>query len=505
MKIDYVDLRDNYDTFWKIQQNMLEILKEIETGLAQYRNMETFQGAAALSAKAYLEEVHSKVIDTFEMLLMEFEVRMLLMKNEFSANVDDGEVPLLDSDYIQEVIDKTKSFETDFVFLAPEINSALAPVATIANIAAPFEFQNVLDEFTTVKTNGDTVLSDLSDFDTAHKADMEAINAVFSNLDQAFALIGSTCTNKEINYTPGQLVTVEWSQNLAQYRLDAVAYADANDPGFYESCYIATIIDSGIPLLELFNQTLDYASEINEINLEIQEIYKLYKSGVTYSMHEFNGKVYLQLSDASKMLVKTKQMREIAESLELNIGKKAAEQLFSEYGLRIFDLAKNEYVNPRLLSNVAENGDALSDVARQLEGKNGYSIGALDVLGWAVTIGVELHSEYYDEQSGRYITPSSESTSDALRNAGIEIGVDVAKDYAEIGVTQAFAAAVGGIGGFCIIGPLGAIAGIAIGAAISMVLDLEYGEPPETIIDQTKNVFEDVDDFFDTCWLRFWE
>lgn len=499
MKIDYPELQDRYDDFWEIQQNALEIFGEIETGFAQYRSLDSFQGNAATKAKAYLEEVHSKVVDTFEILLMDYETRMFLMRNEFGDSVDSNSAALIDTEYVQELISQITTYENDFDSLATAIDAAANPVSELAGISAPFDTQPIADGYTSVKKDGNAVIDDVESFDSAHSQDMVAINSVFSNLDQAFELIGSVLSNTEVNYTSGQLVEAEWSQNLAQYRLDAVAYAETNDPGFYESCYVAMLVNSGIPLVALINDLAGYADDANDVRLMLQEAYKLYKSGVNFVLNEHNGRIYLQLSDASMALIKTSQMQAIAKNLELDIGKNAAEQLFGGNGLRIFNIESGTMHNPKMWSNIADKGDALSDVARQVNNANGVSIGVLDVIGWVVSAGINVHDAHYDARSGRYETPSAESLSDAARNTKIDIAVDV-------GATVAGAAAGAKIGALfgSFAGPIGTAAGVVIGTGIGVVLNLKLGEPPKSIVDHAKGFFEDVDTFFDNCWLRLW-
>jgi hypothetical protein len=529
VKVDYSEITDTYKDFFEAQNNQIEIFQQMRTALLKCSTLESFSGDAADHVKAYLTDLHINLVNTFGLALMELEIRLLTLEQNFSACVDNSDTAILDNEYIAGVSQKITGYMSTFDELHSEDQAIISRILDLLPLGALSDSTYTSLQDTQSKT--DICRINLENFDTSHASDLSSLNELFTNIDQAFLYMGQVCTPAGITYTAGACNTLPWSQNMSTYQIEAYFYAKKADPNFYDTIYIALAADTGLDVFDLLiddadeaniDQILKVASGAGNLSTftallatttglteSAVEAFQLFRSGLVFTTTKNSAGIFISATTRAGTLltmdeqisalkaagigqVKCKTIRALFESPE---GLLVKSNLSGVKATEAFDNVNPDWEALSKLSNKIKSGDfseagTLSEFGKVMKGTSKV----LTVVGGAITLGVDITDACYDERT----------KSLAVSNInGSDLAADVAVDAAAIAAPYAATAvATWGATVFAestLVGTLaipipvvGTIVGVVVGVAIVVGSVWKYGEPPKTAIDNVKDWAEDT-------------
>jgi len=532
VKVDYSEITDTYKDFFEAQNNQIEIFQQMRTALLKCSTLESFSGDAADHVKAYLTDLHINLVNTFGLALMELEIRLLTLEQDFSACVDNSDTAILDNEYIAGVSQKITGYMSTFDELLSEDQAIISRISDLLPLGALSDSTYTSLQDTQSKT--DTCRINLENFDTSHASDLSSLNELFTNIDQAFLYMGQVCTPAGITYTAGACNTLPWSQNISTYQIEAYFYAKKADPNFYDTIYIALAADTG---LDVFDLLIDDADEANiddilkyvrslssasdqigiagltadgtAVSESAVDAIKLFRSGLVFTTTESSAGIFVSVTTRAGTLltmdgqisalkaagigqVKCKTIRALFESPE---GLLVKSNLSGVKVTEAFDYVNTDWEALSDLSNQVKSGDFSEAGTLSKFGNVLKSAGtAITIVTSVITVGIDVADSCYDERT-KSLAISNIDGSDLAA----DIAVDAAAIAAPYGATVVATGVATIIAESALVGTLaipvpviGTIAGLVVGALILAGTLIKFGEPPKSAVDNVKDWAEDT-------------
>jgi len=526
LKIDYSEITDTYKEFFEAQNNQMEILQQLRSALLNCSVLESFSGEAADCVKAYLTDLHINIVNTFGLALMELEIRLLTLEQNFTASVDNSDTAILDNDYITGVSQAITGYMSTFDDLRCEGNAIISRISDLLPLGALSD--STYTSLQDTKSKADTCRTNLENFNTNHASDLTSLKDLFLNMDQAFLYMGQVSTPGGITYTAGACNTLPWSQNMSTYQLEAYFYAKKADPDFYNTIYVALAAETG---LDVFDLLIDDADEANideilkyvrslssaadqigiagltadgvELSESAVEAIKLFRSGLVFTTTETTAGIFVSVTTRAGVLLTMDEQISALKSAGIGQVKcKMVRALFdaSEGALvksyipgvketQAFDKVNSDLAALSDISNKIKSGDfseagTLSKFGKVLKGAST----AITVATSIITVGVDVADACYDERTKSLAVSNID---------GSDLAADIAVDAALVAAPIALSA-LAEITASALIGTavipipvVGTVVGLVVGAVIVVGSVWKYGEPPKTAIDNVKDWAED--------------
>jgi hypothetical protein len=542
MRIHAEEIQEMYREFLKAQKNQIEIFMALRKAFIAFSSLETFVGDGAAAAKAYIADVHVSVVDSFNSALMELETRMLLLEQDFRASVDSSDVAIIDAGYIrQSFLGKFVPYRDEYKRVHRSGENAIAgigflglPPWNVNRAEDYFELAEHIAREKTLKAMGDGS----SGFIGRHAHDLSEIEGTFfPAIDNAIAYMRSLRKNGKISYAAGDVseYTDSWYGDLNAYNLAAYLYASKNDPAFYDTLYLAIAADTceylhAIYLMKIGDEsgftyedllkilhggdflstvagTVLDATQVVDGSDELVEFIRLVRTGLKYEVNTNEyGNVFLNIVSASgKELTNAQRLKALERAgVDIsNIKTPTLNKMFSAGGICVW--SENQTYT-RVFNGIDENWQAFSnlktainseDVASDALGKAGALLkklgSAADVagkIGYGLDFGVDLADACYDDRTQKL----GWENIDPARLAGA-FTIDGLQIAAVVGANIMATAAAGSV-----VPIAGTIAGAIVGVVLGVLNIVEYGEPPESVMDHLKDWvgdgFDDIGNAF---------
>lgn len=504
MKIDYHELAQTYEDFFDAQQNQLDIFNTTRSSISELIELETFSGKSADRAKSYLGDVHLSVLDTFNMALMEMEIRLHNLEDEFLETVDSSTKAIIDTEYIKDAIDTIKGYQTDLLGLDGLVQGIYNSSADLI-ILKSMSCQKIDDYLEDAKAEAGNTKKTLENFNTSHKSDLSSVTDMLSNMEAAFTYMKNVSSPQSIRHSmTGD--PFQWLQNLRGYSFDAVIFAMENDPDFEKTIYVGLLASNG--MLEMLTM-LDVWSTIGDLGdivgmgkdavegtLALSTLLKLkdlYRMGAKFIVSSDGVNMFLRIESVSGIKLTTTQMEAIMSAAKLDIGDNALTTIFNSRGIQIF--GKNGELNTHLFTNIADTADAMSDVKAYAQagdvvenavvlsktGKVLKKVGdVLTVVGIVVSAGVVAYDTFYDERTQSFGKPDASEAVSGLLVEAADFGIGV------------------GLAAIPVAGPF-----LAIGWAAALFI--KFGEPKQNLVDHAKDWADEACEDFGNWFAKvFW-
>ena len=516
------EITKSYKKYLDAEKNQQDIFLEMRLAMAGFVELASFTGDAAESAKAYMEDIHVGILDTFGIALMDLEIRYLTLKQDFEATVDDSAVAILNAQFITEKKDLLPPFRASL-----DLNHTNA-VNAVSNIKddvylEPLSYDKCLIGVNDLMSKTENVLSKMSEFNSRHRSDLSDLKNLFPLLEQALAYMESALNPSNIAYSREAAMDFSWLQGLSDFRILAFLYAREADPSLYETFYLAVLVNCGFDMLELMldgddidvaivlqwlrkgGDVLGVLGDITEGTANMIEVVGIFRTGLKFAVSTpTEGSVYIKVVSRTGQVLSTKERIAFLKRVGAPVppGRDTIRKLFSSKGLCVWsnnrqytklfgnvDTLKEAKKLAKLIrrGNFKEAGNLvkLSKNLRILSGV-GRALGA---AGTVVTIGLDIADSFYDERT--------DSLSGDFDGARLAAGLTV-----DAGIIGASIAA-GAIAGSFIPGPgniIGAAVGAVVGLAIFFIGSKTFGEPKKSMIDHWKDgltdAFESVGNWF---------
>jgi len=509
MRAEYNEMYDTQTKLFPIIDNEQEILNELRVAFNGFITLQSFIGQASEAAKSYVKDVHNEINAAFATLILDFNARFKNMNDSFKSSVDNGYTPILDTDYMGEIKDKIIGFKNEFGGIHDRINTKLNAVSDIVSFVSLNEF-SVKEAYTNTINKVSEDINSFTNFDDAHKNDMEAVNDALSAIRAAIAQ-AEIYTSNGLNYTPGDFANTDCFSDLRVAQLKCAKFAADN---------FAALSDDEIGLLTMLGIPLDMLSEYNGNWSDLFDglgdivggaddvmsfvpgvlaFLKLYKTGINYALTATDdGKLFLKISSALSQAQLYKKL--LSMGLTEQSLKNFNSLINTQKGLNIFTPASGTR-NIGLLNKMGKTagfelvvddinkglGDAAKAAGKETElikvSKIAKAGKWISRAAYAMTVISDSYSALHNPQTGEWDF-SGENIVKAVTDSAIDCGVIWAST--EIGAA---------IGTAIFPGPgsaAGAVAGAIFGTLIYYGATLEFGEPPKSAVDHIKDGVSDA-------------
>jgi hypothetical protein len=510
MKYDSYDMGKAYRRFFAVQQNQLEILQQLRMAVVAYGSLSSFAGDAADSAKAYMLEVHTGIIDSLEMVLMEMEIRLLTLRQDFAAKVDTDDNAVLNDAYISQIVDEVHGYRTKVIPHEDAVNCLISSVSDLVYLRRPSipEYRN---DLLATEDNARATLQRMRIFEQQHKNDMDNVGCMLEAIGSALTFVEGMESIKD--YIPQSVSGQAWFKQINLCQLNSYKFAIASDPDFCDTIYMDFAVQTGLTMLDaLIPPGVDYKAvmdilkngnwnlddsigvieEGRNLSLSSREalrIIRYYRDGIRF-IPEVSAKgeiVIKAVSVSGKKLSRSMQTlalkgAEIGEDLTRVHMRALAEGLFSRKGLTISgkDASKLKAValDPKVIT-------ALTNAAKVSTNEAGFlqnlavemkKLGKLGKALLGISIAIDVIDAFYDERTRKF----KEFNGAKLAS---DMVMSTAEALAPLGV--------GAAAGTSIMPGIGTLVGVVVGAGVAVVGNLEYGEPSKSLYEVAGDGLED--------------
>ena len=443
IKIDPYDIKCVHGSFYEKSDNQIDILENLRSAVTQLSNLADFKGAAADSVKNYMVDVHTQIINSFETLLMEMEVKLLMLYQDFNSSVDLSENSVVCDDYLNEVIYDMNEIIKPSHYYSTYTGSVLKSINDIIYLKAP-QWDEFIEQIKSAKAVAESTLEQLVNFENRHINDMDNINDTLSKIESACLYIYNT---KNItNYKADSVCENEWYEELSKCQLNSFNYASTIDPN------LTKIYVDKININEFISKALEFMiKEIEKGTFDYNDLIPLIS--------------VLNLINDENLCV---------ESL---LGNSDNSLTFETIEKGLSDLMKA--MDKVEISNLIAS-KSLIDALKE-------GIDNLDVKDWWIyifTIAVDVAGAFYDER-----TQSWSDFDEAEFMAGFTVD-------SLCFITPVIA----GIAAGSFIPGIGNAVGAFVGIIIASINVVKYGEPPQSFFDRStgtlEHIYGDIENWF---------
>lgn len=495
MKVEFEELSDVYDSLDEIINNQLEIFSNLRTAINDFISTEEFKGETADKIKSYFEEMHLEIISSLESVLMSINAKVYKLNEDFSNNVDNSSVAILDTEYINGKKTNIETQKSNWQEVNSDFNTVLKSVSDIfVPINEYGKYDNdMIDSFDGAIDKCKKSKKAVTDFNDDHKNDMNNIDTSLSNIKSMISKMEGMLSSSGCSYVKGQALTYKEIKALKEFQIEA-------------SEEVIEKIPSG---MDKYANTLGNLGTVGGIlvstygiGLDAKDVKKLYSAGIKWDVVKNGDNVIFKISSKTgDMAAIQKALREAGLS---NLKYKKIEEIMNG-GLKVVE--DGNLVNKKIARAIF-NSNALSS-------KNNVMINNLDNVddlakfekvtkfkkvadmagkaGTVITVGVNVYSDVYNPDTGEWEV-NADTVSDVVIDSSVDIGVDA-------GITWGCTAV-----GTAICPGVGTAIGAGVGVVASFVASgCTWGEPPKSITDHIKDGAKKVKDKV-VDWVKkvFW-
>lgn len=219
MRINYKKFKDSYEDLKVALQNEMIGMNRLSEAFDAFIQMDSFQGDTADAAKAYVQDVHKQIIQTFQMVMTDLNLKIVLALDNFKEDVDDSETAIIDTDYLQEIIHELEAKEEEFPTIEEQFNSILGEIADIFTPQTDTKgIGNTIKEGynETIKETTD-VRNSLITFNEAHEGDCDDINEVLDDLQAILDFVPNVTLQNKRDYTINNLAIQQELESVRTY------------------------------------------------------------------------------------------------------------------------------------------------------------------------------------------------------------------------------------------------------------------------------------------------
>ncbi|MDR2106597.1 MAG: LXG domain-containing protein [Coriobacteriales bacterium] len=502
MKYEQTEIKDLYDKFFEIQQNQFNIFQELRSACVAFIGLESFTGGAAFNAKAYIEEVHLPVIDSFNMALMELEVRLVTLRADFVGTVDDSDVAILDEAFISGKMGEFDTLSSKLDSIEVDAVEAVSKVTSYVTLAE-LPYADLKTALNGVHDDIDGVIKSMHAFDERHQDDLENVCELITLIDQAIVYMGGAIQSNWASYSQGAALGLDWAARMADRRMMAFTYSRNNDPTFWETCYVAAVTQCGFDVIEQMSGPIPEevyewmrngcVDDIALLSPEAIEAIRAYRAGIILTPVNKYGDIYIQMRTRSGRPLSDIEHAAALKRLNAPLpdGRDSHRLFNTKRGLCVW---KNGQQASDLFGKV-DNWDEMIDLTDDIRKGNFSRAGAMTkmgkilkgagIAGDVLTLGMDVAEGFYDER-----TQSFTSEVDGYEMAGA-LAVDGAVIAGSIASTVLVASVLGSA--VPVLGTaVGAIAGLIVGIGVTVLDVVQFGEPPKSVLDHAKDGLSDA-------------
>jgi len=508
VKYDCYDLKNAYRQYLEKQQNYIERLQQMRDAMQRFASVDSFKGAAADAAKSYVTEVQMNVVDSIELALMEYEIRLMALVRDFNANVDSSADAVVEDTVISEAQRKVEGFIKPIAGYEKSIDDVLRSISDIIVIPHPDYYLYNAYMTGTAEQSKET-LQDIRDFEKRHDADMDNVKKLLTAIDSALSWMGKT--GKPGSYKSGSVAEADWMQAMFDGQIKAFFYASTADPTFVDTVYFDIALQTGLTtiganlpsvvdrdlLMKILNGTVNAADVPPDLK-ELFDAVQAYKQGlrIMSSIDPKTGETILKVVSAAGLVLDQNKKIEFLKDLGLTgmdvASRSSLVKLLFGKGLAVtgddaFKLAGTRKLSTSALSALTKIAGA-GDDARNFWKNFGNGIkgtSAADRIDkglFGISIVVDGIDGFYDERTHQLV--GRFDGAEFAGNAAVDtaqflapIGAEALTDFGAALLTDTAAGASAG----SVVPGLGTVIGAGVGAVATTLNFVKWDEPPKNI------------------------
>lgn len=497
-----------------------EQLEQVETTLNVLSGTTAIQGKTGDSVRSYVSEVHLPLVTALLQMISEFRVRFSLYADGY-YDIDGSNK----AEIFQENLENQQTLllqEKDTLqHITENINQALWSVNDIVSIPCP-DHSVVTGGFQTLVDVLKTLNERIGEYENTHQRDGEDVDQLISAIQSIIDDRAGDTQVKPVNYQQGSILTNPnyqqlgelvgesqdfITQNMSAYEQAIAQYGQRWNTEVLED--IQADFDSGKITYEDYN-FLQYANKIGaSISTNLDSISML-RDGVYFTLDKSNGKYYIGVAGSSITGPNKKTWAQLQDYLQRNISdvnwRRYDVKELTRDGIRVGSQRGDQYFGGRNnASNVGTNlSQAYSDIAQggrlnyagsqfsstfsgsinPLENFKGWGDAAnfqrfgkgMGIAGDVFTVGSNFRDTFWE--NGEF-----EMSADAVQDFATDTTIDIASGAAAMAAGAAIGSAFLPPAGTVV----GAVAGIAIDAAINWdVVDWDGDGEKDSLVDGVK-------------------
>ncbi|QUW20797.1 hypothetical protein JSQ81_13335 [Sporosarcina sp. Marseille-Q4063] len=493
-------------------KNISAKLQTIKSKTANISKLESFQGETASAAKAYFQTVHGESVDNLDETINHLRKNYDQIISEFNSIVDSSSAAVITEDYLNQLNKKVETIENGVLDIHEDGKQVIQSVKDIVALPSP----SISTYSKSVNNSRKYVIKvnkNLSDFEkTALKIAKDSMNEVVKQQQKLTKLTAMSIKSG----LPNDFVKVAEELGIDMNDKSAISkLADlfktirggSDDVvKFFDETNKLTHLAANIYVLKkmTMKEYLRYA-KTGKNKLTQAELRKL-NNVLATTLYKLNGKtVKAHIKKYGKELFTRKRLIGLYKHLQ-PYGKRRRKVFLVKEFDRLFGL--DEYRKFKNLTPLKKAGKLGTTFVDELVGKK-YKA-TKKVLKFA-TVNWKNPVEAYNQSKITKVSVKRENIlgkgSKITKFAGKGLGVlsfglivtdniqsnkgDTSKIVVGTAVDATLtggAAAIGATVGTAIVPPIGTVVGAGVGMAVSWGVNKEWGNPPKSIADRTKDL-----------------
>lgn len=505
-----------------IQSELNKELKNISTKLQAVRNetrhigqMKSFQGKTATASKNYFQTVHEESIDDLNMTIGQLLKNYKKITSEFKNLVDISSSAIITDDYLHDHNDRVRKLESGVLETNEDGHQIIQSVSDIVSLTKPN-------------------ISPFSQSVNLSQKYIDQLNQKLIKFEETALTIVQDSMN-EVENQKKKLTKFTAASIKSGLPNNFIKMADELGIDISDESAIAKWANFMKAIKSGSGSVVSFFDKSNQITEAVSKAYVLYK---------MTPKEYLKYAKTGKSKLTSAQLREFGNILGRNpyqINLKTVKSHLSKYGMRIFTKERmkgllnhlkpygnsrrkgflqsefdkywglDKYRDFKKLTPMKKAGKLGTTFVDELVGKKykGTKKAFSTIVSWTNP------SKAYENQSKKSKKPKSVvdkknvigKGSKITKNIGkgfgaLSFGLIVADNYqsnkgdtkkivvgtAVDGALTGGAAAIGATVGSAIVPPIGTVVGAGVGVLVSAGLNTEFGTPPKSIADHSKDL-----------------
>lgn len=194
-KVDLAEVVDLSDQVTKASSELGVGLETVINNIDTIKDMQSFTGKAAKSAKSYLEDFHVTVSNSFQVLFNDLQSNLRDHIDTFNSKVDSSAQAIIQTEYLEQIRQEIDLEYQKLTGFRRGVENTLDDISDIISISAPTLY-DAMDHYKTIMKTIDELDKNINSFTKKGKGHNNTTKELIHNIEVAFRK-AKAATNKD--------------------------------------------------------------------------------------------------------------------------------------------------------------------------------------------------------------------------------------------------------------------------------------------------------------------
>lgn len=179
--IKYDDIRALMDTTQGQISTWENELKDVSLKLTNIQNMSGFQGSAAVSVKTYISEVHTVILQCFQIVFQGYLSHLAMYSNGYYSEIDDNRDTLIREDVLEDLKNQYGSKQSQINRMSSDLWSTFNNISDLIYLN-PNGLDSINDRYACLNNRYQTLIDNVKSYEASNDDQLADLESAIGNL-----------------------------------------------------------------------------------------------------------------------------------------------------------------------------------------------------------------------------------------------------------------------------------------------------------------------------------